>query len=107
MVITNKMMKYITRIGQNTGIFSASKNVQIIAMTMAFVELYLSNKKYKTHCETTFIHSCLMHLKIDKILSILCTEKTITVNPVNTKQVSNLGMSSLEAILKLSVCTNS
>lgn len=107
MVITNKMMKYITRIGQNTGIFSASKNVQIIAMTMAFVELYLSNKKYKTHCETTctFMYNAFENKQ--NIINLVHYKKQITVNPVNRKQVSNLGMSSLEAILKLPVCTSS
>ena len=34
------MMKYMTRIGQNTGILKASKNVQNIAMRIAFVAEY-------------------------------------------------------------------
>lgn len=37
MVMQKSMMKYITRIGQNTGTLKASKNVQIIAMMMPFV----------------------------------------------------------------------
>merc|ERR1712178_454364 len=40
MVIVNKIMKYITKMGQNTGIFSASKNVQNMAMDTALVALY-------------------------------------------------------------------
>jgi hypothetical protein len=47
MVMTNKMIKYITSIGQNTGILNASKNVQNVATTTAFVPEYLkSNKTY-------------------------------------------------------------
>jgi hypothetical protein len=41
MVITNRMMKYITKIGQNTGIFRASKNVHIMATITALLALYL------------------------------------------------------------------
>lgn len=40
MVIQNKVMKYITRIGQNTGILKQSKNVQIKAITVLFVTEY-------------------------------------------------------------------
>lgn len=36
-VMQKSMMKYITSIGQNTGTLKASKNVQIMAMTMPFV----------------------------------------------------------------------
>ena len=43
MVITNNNMKYITSIGQNTGIFNASKQVHIIATVIAFTALYLKN----------------------------------------------------------------
>lgn len=38
------MMKYITRIGQNTGTLKASKNVQIMAMMMPFVAECLSKE---------------------------------------------------------------
>uniref|UniRef100_A0A0E9XEP0 Uncharacterized protein n=1 Tax=Anguilla anguilla TaxID=7936 RepID=A0A0E9XEP0_ANGAN len=37
MVMQNSMMKYMTSIGQKTGTLKASKNVQIIAMTMPLV----------------------------------------------------------------------
>lgn len=37
MVMQKSMMKYITSIGQKTGTLKASKNVQIMAMTMPFV----------------------------------------------------------------------
>lgn len=37
MVMQKSMMKYITSIGQNTGTLKASKNVQIMAMTMPLV----------------------------------------------------------------------
>lgn len=37
MVMQKSMMKYMTRMGQNTGTLKASKNVQIIAMMMPFV----------------------------------------------------------------------
>ena len=40
MVRTNNVMKYMTRIGQNTGIFKKSKKVQQIAISVAFVMLY-------------------------------------------------------------------
>ena len=43
--MVNKMMKYMTKIGQNTGTFKASKQVQIIAITTAFRALYLWNNK--------------------------------------------------------------
>ena len=39
-VKTKSVMKYIKRIGQNTGILNASKNVQIIEMTFALVAEY-------------------------------------------------------------------
>jgi len=38
------MIKYITRIGQNTGILNASKNVHNVATHTAFVPEYLKNK---------------------------------------------------------------
>ena len=41
MVIVKRMMKYITRIGQNTGMFKASKNVHIMPISTAFVAEYL------------------------------------------------------------------
>lgn len=44
-VMQNSMMKYMTRIGQNTGTLKASKNVQIIAMTMPFVAECLPKKE--------------------------------------------------------------
>lgn len=44
MVMQKSMMKYITSIGQNTGTLKASKNVQIIAMTMPFVAECLTRK---------------------------------------------------------------
>ena len=44
-VITNRMIKYMTKIGQNTGILNASKNVHIIAMTTALVPEYLKKKR--------------------------------------------------------------
>lgn len=36
----NKVMKYMTRIGQKTGILKKSKNVHTNAMTVAFVAEY-------------------------------------------------------------------
>ena len=45
--MVNRIMKYITKIGQNTGILSASKNVQNMAITTALVALYLKTKKQK------------------------------------------------------------
>lgn len=39
------MMKYITSIGQNTGTLKASKNVQIMAMTMPFVAECLAREE--------------------------------------------------------------
>lgn len=44
MVMQKSMMKYITSIGQNTGTLKASKNVQIMAMTMPFVAECLKRK---------------------------------------------------------------
>lgn len=43
-VIVKRMMKYMTRIGQNTGMLSASKNVQIMAITTALVAEYLQTR---------------------------------------------------------------
>lgn len=43
-VIQKSMMKYITRIGQNTGTLKASKKVQIIATRMPFVAACLKAK---------------------------------------------------------------
>lgn len=39
-VIQNSVMKYITRIGQKTGILKTSKNVQTIAIVVDFVMAY-------------------------------------------------------------------
>ena len=49
MVMQKSMMKYITRMGQNTGTLKASKNVQIMAMTMPFVAECLMMWKQNTH----------------------------------------------------------
>lgn len=51
MVMQNSMMKYITRMGQNTGTLKASKNVQIIATTMPFVAECLKHQPAATHTE--------------------------------------------------------
>lgn len=40
MVIPNNVIKYITNIGQKTGILKQSKNVQIVAITVDFVTEY-------------------------------------------------------------------
>lgn len=39
-VMQNKVIKYITRIGQKTGMLNTSKNVQIIPITVLFVVAY-------------------------------------------------------------------
>ena len=39
-VMQNNVMKYMTRIGQKTGMLKKSKNVQTNAMTVAFVAEY-------------------------------------------------------------------
>jgi hypothetical protein len=39
-VIQNSVMKYMTRIGQNTGILNSSKNVQKIAIVVDFTIAY-------------------------------------------------------------------
>ena len=39
-VMQNNVMKYMTRIGQNTGMLKKSKNVHTKAMTVAFVAEY-------------------------------------------------------------------
>lgn len=43
-VMTKSIQKYITKIGQNTGILNASKNVHPVAMTNAFEPEYLQRK---------------------------------------------------------------
>lgn len=45
MVMQKSMMKYITRMGQNTGTLKASKNVQIMAMTIPFVAECLAGRE--------------------------------------------------------------
>ena len=40
-VMVKRMMKYMTRIGQNTGMFRASKHVHSMAISTAFKALYL------------------------------------------------------------------
>ena len=40
MVIQNSVMKYITRMGQNTGMLKQSKNVQMTAITVDLVTEY-------------------------------------------------------------------
>jgi len=40
MVIQKRVMKYMTRMGQNTGMLKQSKNVQIIAIVVDFVTEY-------------------------------------------------------------------
>ena len=51
MVMKNKMKKYITSIGQNTGILNASKNVQNIATHTAFVPEYLEINQNINICQ--------------------------------------------------------
>lgn len=55
------MMKYITRMGQNTGTLKASKNVQIIAMMMPFVAECLPTQKKKTLVRTVGAYFQLVH----------------------------------------------
>lgn len=55
MVMVNRMMKYITRIGQKTGTLSASKHVHIIPTTTAFTALYLQHRDDKD-CFTLVPH---------------------------------------------------
>ena len=55
----NNVMKYMTRIGQKTGILKKSKNVHTNAMTVAFVAEYQNLnsgnlKKYKISINTMF-----------------------------------------------------
>jgi len=38
-------MKYMTRMGQNTGMLKNSKNVHVMAITTALVAAYLQGKK--------------------------------------------------------------
>ena len=45
MVITNNIQKYITKIGQNTGMLNISKKVQTVAMTNALLPEYLKTKR--------------------------------------------------------------
>ena len=68
-VMQNNVMKYMTRIGQNTGMLKKSKNVHTKAMTVAFVAEYQNlnsgslNSKKKFHltysaflyCKRTFM----------------------------------------------------
>ena len=44
MVSVNRIMKYMTRMGQNTGMLRASKHVQIVATKIALVDEYLQIK---------------------------------------------------------------
>lgn len=44
MVIQKSMMKYITRMGQNTGTLNASKNVQTMATRMPLVAACLEGR---------------------------------------------------------------
>lgn len=45
MVMQKSMIKYMTSMGQKTGTLKASKNVQIMAMTMPFVAECLKWKR--------------------------------------------------------------
>jgi hypothetical protein len=61
----NKVMKYITRIGQKTGMLKNSKKVQMNAMTVAFVAEYQNlNSEKKGIKLVTYIH--LVRAKISK-----------------------------------------
>lgn len=42
--MTKRTMKYMTRMGQNTGMLKNSKNVHVIAMTIALVAPYLERE---------------------------------------------------------------
>lgn len=44
-VMTKRTMKYMTRMGQNTGMLKNSKNVHVMAITTALVAAYLQGKK--------------------------------------------------------------
>lgn len=45
--MTKRTMKYMTKIGQNTGMLKNSKNVHVIAMTIALVAPYLQRENTK------------------------------------------------------------
>lgn len=45
MVRVKRIKKYMTRMGQNTGMLRASKKVQIMAIVIAFVNEYLLMQK--------------------------------------------------------------
>ena len=57
MVIVKRMMKYMTRMGQNTGMFKASKNVHIMPISIALVAEYL-------HTNTGPLTSLGLHLNL-------------------------------------------
>ena len=42
--MTKRTIKYMTKIGQNTGMLKNSKNVHVIAMTIALVAPYLGRE---------------------------------------------------------------
>ena len=52
----NRVMKYMTRIGQNTGMLKKSKNVQTKAIAVAFVAEYqnLNSGNLKTQLKTSY-----------------------------------------------------
>ena len=49
-VMQNNVMKYMTRIGQNTGMLKKSKNVHTKAMTVAFVAEYQNLNSGSLNC---------------------------------------------------------
>jgi hypothetical protein len=65
----NNVMKYITRIGQKTGMLKNSKNVHTKAITVAFVAEYqnlnsgnLNIKRDQTYREIPVLDKCLVDL---------------------------------------------
>jgi len=54
-VMQNNVMKYMTRIGQNTGMLKKSKNVHTKAMTVAFVAEYQNLNSGSLNSKKNFI----------------------------------------------------
>lgn len=77
-VMIKRTMKYMTRMGQNTGMLKNSKNVHVIAITTALVAPYLQGQRTEnTVCKLYSIQ--LFYLKIQHVHNIYLVASILVV----------------------------
>jgi hypothetical protein len=107
MVNTKRMIKYITKIGQKTGILNASINVQIKAIIMARVLPYLPKKIQGHWCGLVGCHRANGNQLVMSAQSFVSYQNlnsgSLRINGLNSSSdlVGNVGPSSSSSAEKL------